>query len=100
MVRHVVIALVVLLAALLGFALGFLVTSFLGIFGTASSECDGPCFRKWDEVFWVAVGVGVLSAVGFGLAGRSLTVRALARQADRRTIRRLAKQTRRDAKPS
>jgi len=83
----------VLLAAMLGFAAGFIIAWFVGIFGTMDSECDGPCFSKWDEVFWVALGVGILSAVGFGIAGRSLALRALARRRDRRTIRRLATET-------
>jgi hypothetical protein len=49
------------LAAIVGFALAFVVTLLAGFEATGSSECDGPCFSKWDEVFYVACGYGVAS---------------------------------------
>jgi hypothetical protein len=64
------------LAAIVGFSLAFVVTILVGIEATVSSECDGPCFSKWDEVFYVACGFGVACAVGFGaLAWALLTER-------------------------
>ena len=65
--RHVLVA----LGALVGFAFGFIVTFLVGINVTASPECDGMCFRKWDEVISVGYGIGAVSAIGFGLAARS-----------------------------
>jgi hypothetical protein len=63
------------IAALIGFVGGFVVAFLVGIEETGSSECDGPCFEKWDEVEVVAIGVGVACAALFGLLARRLLAR-------------------------
>ncbi|MGH9197644.1 MAG: hypothetical protein ACRD1T_18105 [Acidimicrobiia bacterium] len=60
------------LAALLGFAVGAIVTFLVGIEFTGSAECDGPCFDKWDEVSYVSYAIGALTALGFGAAAHRL----------------------------
>jgi mannose/fructose/N-acetylgalactosamine-specific phosphotransferase system component IIC len=67
-VRRAWIALAVVLAALIGFLTGSVVTLFVGVAATASSECDGVCFSKADEVSYVAYGVGALCAIMFAFA--------------------------------
>jgi hypothetical protein len=75
-VRHVLVA----LGALVGFAFGFIVTFLVGINVTASPECDGMCFDKWDEVTYVGYGIGAVSAIGSALGARSLLRRRSADQ--------------------
>ncbi|MET1083498.1 MAG: hypothetical protein ABWY12_10690 [Burkholderiales bacterium] len=58
----------ILLAALVGLATGFVAAFLIGIEATVSSECDGPCFDRWDEVILIACGVGALCAVVFACA--------------------------------
>ena len=60
----------IVLAALLGFGVAFAVTFVIGVEATASPECDGLCFDKWDEVLWVSGGVGVAAAIVSGLFAR------------------------------
>ena len=58
------------LAALLGGAAGAVVTFLVGIEATGTSECDGPCFDRWDEVSYVAYAVGAACALAAGLIAR------------------------------
>ena len=60
------------LAALLGFGLGSIVAFLFGIEQTGSPECDGPCFDKWDEVTYISLGVGVVTALAFGAVARAV----------------------------
>ncbi len=62
----------IVLAGLLGFALGFVATFLVGIEATGSAECDGPCFEKWDEVSYVGYGIGTISGIAFALITRRL----------------------------
>ena len=57
----------IVLAALIGFGVGFVVTFLIGIEETSAPECDGPCFERWDEVLWVSGGMGVAAAIVFGV---------------------------------
>ena len=59
-----------MLAALVGFGMGFVVAFLIGIEETASPACDGVCFDRWDEVLWVSGGIGVVAAVVFGVGAR------------------------------
>jgi hypothetical protein len=60
----------IVLAALVGFGVGFVVTFLIGIEETASPECDGVCFDRWDEVQWVSGGIGVAAAIVSGVVAR------------------------------
>jgi ABC-type antimicrobial peptide transport system permease subunit len=57
----------IVLGALVGFGVGFVVTFLIGIAETVAPECDGPCFERWDEVLWVSGGIGVAAAIVFGV---------------------------------
>jgi hypothetical protein len=73
-VRIVLVAVI----ALLGFAVGFVSTFLIGFAGTVSAECDGPCFDQMNEVLLLALGMGVLAAVVFGLVTWLLASRRFA----------------------
>jgi hypothetical protein len=60
----------IVLAALIGFCMGFVVTFLIGIEETSAPECDGPCFERWDEVLWVSGGIGVAAAIVFCVIAR------------------------------
>ena len=60
----------IVLAALVGFCVGFVVTFLIGIAETSAPECDGPCFERWDEVLWVSGGIGVAAAIVFCVIAR------------------------------
>ena len=69
----------IVLAALVGFGVGFIVTFLIGIEETASPACDGPCFERWDEVLWVSGGIGVVTAIVFGVVARYVLRRHFAK---------------------
>lgn len=72
--HRVTAAVVSSVVALLGFGVAFAIAFFVGLSTTGSWECDGPCFEQWDEVLWVALGIGALCGVIIGVAGwRRLT---------------------------
>jgi hypothetical protein len=60
----------IVLAALIGFCMGFVVTFLIGIEETSAPACDGPCFERWDEVLWVSGGIGVAAAIVFCVIAR------------------------------
>ena len=60
--------LLVPLAAIVGFAVIFATTAFIGLSGTVRAECDGPCLEQWDEVLYISLGIGALGASLAGLA--------------------------------
>jgi hypothetical protein len=78
-VRAFLVALTVLIAAGLAFALSWVAVFFIGINETSHWECDGPCFDKWDEVMYVAFVVAGACAIGAGYATWRLFERRSAR---------------------
>jgi hypothetical protein len=59
-----------LLAVVLGvlaFAVVVAAGLIIGFNLTLSAACDGPCFDEWDKVILIALGAGVVSAVGVGV---------------------------------
>jgi putative flippase GtrA len=60
----------IVLAALVGFGVGFVVTFIIGMEETSAPECDGVCFERLDEVLWVSGGIAVVTAIVFGVVAR------------------------------
>jgi hypothetical protein len=63
----------IVLAALVGFVFSFLMMASVGISLTNRSECDGPCFSEWGNVFWTAIAIGLAVAATLGVAAYRLT---------------------------
>jgi hypothetical protein len=59
--------LLVVFLGVLAFAVVLAAGLIIGINATMSAACDGPCFDEWDKVILIALGAGVVSAVGVGV---------------------------------
>jgi hypothetical protein len=65
--------------ALVGFAAAWIATFLIGIVVTGHWTCDGPCFKKWDDVALIAVAVGIGTAIIFATCVRWLWWRYFAK---------------------
>ena len=73
-----------IVAALFGFATGFMATLFIGISQSVDSDCDGVCFSALPTVALAAYGVGVVCAVASAFGAYRFIARRIARPGEAR----------------
>ncbi len=65
-----------MIVALLAGLVAYVVTFWIGLYSTISSECDGICFDTSDEIGLVAIAVAIPSGLACGwLTHRAITKR-------------------------